>query len=40
MEGRENADGTVTISRAAFALLRLKDHAFDTVKEVRSLRHR
>jgi hypothetical protein len=32
--GRENPDGTVTISRAAFDLLRLKDHAFDTVKEV------
>ena len=34
VEGRENADGTVTISHAAFDLLRLKDHAFDNVKEV------
>ena len=35
VEGRENADGTVTISKADFDLLRLKDHAFDNVKEVR-----
>ena len=35
VEGRENGDGTVTISKADFDLLRLKDHAFDNVKEVR-----
>ncbi|KAK9840570.1 hypothetical protein WJX81_001725 [Elliptochloris bilobata] len=33
VEGKENADGTVTISRSDFDLLRLKDHAFDNVKE-------
>ena len=35
VEGRENGDGTVTISKTDFDLLRLKDHAFDNVKEVR-----
>lgn len=35
VEGKANGDGTVTISKADFDLLRLKDHAFDNVKEAR-----